>query len=263
MIHDLPLKPLVVDMLKENTGTHFLDSGGAYGRNWQRNQGATVEAYEGGPSAKLELWRRSDEDFTDVEFMPTISVYHWLVGSLGLDDVCDAYNVLPCEDWDSEAAYGVSAEQEKWLRKHGFKFGRTVNTYNHESTLSQVLQWTEIYTDDATAEYPNYVLMQIHGGCDVRGGYTDAKLFRIECEHFGLENCGFSIEIPINDDKTVDLFTGEPHRPDYISLEWRGEWIDQEGSPASPETFEAFARLAYGDSDETTVYVDGDACTSY
>ena len=23
-----------------------------------------------------------------------------------------------------------------------------------------------------------YLLLQIHGGCDVRGGYTDAKLFK-------------------------------------------------------------------------------------
>lgn len=32
---------LICEMLTENTGKHFLDSGGANGRNWQRNQGLT------------------------------------------------------------------------------------------------------------------------------------------------------------------------------------------------------------------------------
>src|SRR5690606_23393942 len=35
---------VLASMLKENTGTHMLDSGGAYGRHWQRNQGRDFEA---------------------------------------------------------------------------------------------------------------------------------------------------------------------------------------------------------------------------
>lgn len=31
-------KHLIYEMLTENTGRHMLDSGGAYGRNWERNQ---------------------------------------------------------------------------------------------------------------------------------------------------------------------------------------------------------------------------------
>ena len=32
------LKKKVIEMLQENTGRHMLDSGGAYGRHWERNQ---------------------------------------------------------------------------------------------------------------------------------------------------------------------------------------------------------------------------------
>ena len=31
-------KQVIYNMMIENTGTHFLDSGGEDGRNWQRNQ---------------------------------------------------------------------------------------------------------------------------------------------------------------------------------------------------------------------------------
>lgn len=47
-----------------------------------------------------------------------------------------------------------------------------INTYNGECLLSQTLQF--IYFE---YEGDSYVLLQVHGGCDVRGGYTDAKVF--------------------------------------------------------------------------------------
>ena len=39
-------KELIYKMLTENTGVHMLDSGGAYGRNWERNQVKTIEDFE-------------------------------------------------------------------------------------------------------------------------------------------------------------------------------------------------------------------------
>ena len=50
------------------------------------------------------------------------------------------------------------------------------NTYDGDSDLSQVLQGA--WLEDADGD--TYLLLQIHGGCDVRGGYTDAKLFKAE-----------------------------------------------------------------------------------
>ena len=52
----------------------------------------------------------------------------------------------------------------------------TFNTCNGDSDLSQVLQGA--WLEDADGD--SYLLLQIHGGCDVRGGYTDAKLFKVE-----------------------------------------------------------------------------------
>ena len=43
---------VIADMLRENTGKHFLDSGGAYGRHWERNQDRDFSAE---PYAEVEF----------------------------------------------------------------------------------------------------------------------------------------------------------------------------------------------------------------
>jgi hypothetical protein len=66
------------------------------------------------------------------------------------------------------------------------------NTYNGESSLSQVLQVIGVgdtYDCDVIA-------LSIHNGADVRGGYTDYKLFRINCESF---YCSYMDEYQIED----------------------------------------------------------------
>ena len=40
------IKKTIYKMLTENTGTHFLDSGGGNGRNWQRNQIKTIKDFQ-------------------------------------------------------------------------------------------------------------------------------------------------------------------------------------------------------------------------
>ena len=45
----------VYNMLLENTVTHFLDSGGAYGRHWQRNQDKTIQDFINQPAVEFDL----------------------------------------------------------------------------------------------------------------------------------------------------------------------------------------------------------------
>lgn len=165
-----PAKENIFEMLTENTGSHFLDSGGAYGRHWERNQKKSLKDFENEPEVEHEVW---DDD---VEY--TISVFHYLVNQLETDGICGAFNQLPVNDWDSELAYGLSEEGETFLTDLGFEFHSTINTYNGEDFLSQVLQYTHLTLND---EF--YVLLQVHQGCDVRGGYTDARLFKLANEY--------------------------------------------------------------------------------
>ena len=164
-------KELIFSMLIENTGSHFLDSGGAYGRAWERNQGKTIEDFEREPEERI-VW-------TGDYLERTVSVFHYL-SQLETDDLCDEFNSMPCKDWDCEALYGVSETQWNWLNELGdLKVEHTFNTYNGDSDLSQILQGSWLTINDE-----QYLLLQIHGGCDARGGYTDAKLFKPREEYY-------------------------------------------------------------------------------
>jgi hypothetical protein len=170
------LDALLSDMLKENTGTHMLDSGGDNGRKWQRNQ---ARDFMKEPAVLSEA-----SDLMD-SLMPTVSTFHHLRGALTLDATCNAFNRKPVKDWNGKA-YGLSEAGEAWLLKQGFTFGDSWNTYNNDSLLDQVLQGTNLTREGEAEEYPGYVLLQAHGGADVRGGYTDAKLFKCTYSDSGI-----------------------------------------------------------------------------
>lgn len=62
---------------------------------------------------------------------------------------------------------------EKWLGYDDMKEDHwgTINTYNGESAVSQTLQYCSLNGKTA---------LQIHGGCDVRGGYTAPRIFEAD-----------------------------------------------------------------------------------
>lgn len=161
-------KTTLAEMLKENTGTHMLDSGGAAGRSWQQNAVRDFESEE--PGSVSGRW--------GIE--ATHNVYHWLVDRVELDHELDEelrdFSARPERANDSYFSDAADWIAERFPDARGI-YGEgepvTVNTYNHESALSQVLQWT--YLEDEERG-PIYVL-QIHGGADVRGGYTRPRVF--------------------------------------------------------------------------------------
>ena len=60
-----------------------------------------------------------------------------------------------------------------WAGIYGDGEPLTENTYNSESFLSQVLQ----YSYGTCEEFGDVFLVQVHGGADVRGGYTSPRAF--------------------------------------------------------------------------------------
>jgi len=173
------VKQLVYEMLTENTGRAMGDSGGAYGRNWERNQKKTMQDFE---SEDDESYR-FDHEGGWIE--RRVSVFHFLTNDLEIDDICEEFNRLQDENdnWDAEGdgdVYGVSKEAYEMLMEcPDVEIKRTWNTYNGDSDLSQILQGCNLEID---GEY--YFIIQIHGGCDARGGYTHAKMFK------GSDHCG-------------------------------------------------------------------------
>ena len=162
---------LVYSMLTENTGTHFLDSGGTSGRMWQRNANKSIQDFEDEPAESYQYCSKYNEIFR------TVSVYHFLTNDLQIDDVCFDFNNLNTEpkDWEADAdVYGVSLAAWDYLTEFNeVEVKRSWSTYNGDSDLSQILQGANLTINDE-----EYILIQIHGGADARGGYTDAKLFK-------------------------------------------------------------------------------------
>lgn len=176
---------LIYKMLTTNTGKHMLDSGGTDGRGWQRNQKKTIADFRNEPT--VEPFSEWDlKDITDSsDLVPTVSLFHHLRNSLELDDTCKAFNRLPVKDWDGAEAYGLSKRGERFLEEHELMIGSTWNSYNAESNLNQIVQgaWVTRFEDISNLDSPEYVLLQIHNGADARGGYTDAKLFKVSDEY--------------------------------------------------------------------------------
>lgn len=156
---------IIYEMLTENTGRHMLDSGGDSERAWQQNQVKSLEDF------KNEARTRFDVKYYDA----TISLFHHLTEKLTYSpEWTAAFN-----------KYAATREDDGWLElmesfptEMGMKRLFTENSYNRESLLSQVIQYTVMDTGSETL-----VALQIHGGADVRGGYTAPRVFSIDSEY--------------------------------------------------------------------------------
>jgi len=282
-------KEIIAEMLTENCGTHMLDSGGAYGRHFQRNQGRDFES-EKSTTVKFEIYNGK------LDISMEHNVYHWLVNRLELATELDSifHGIYPKKNgtrkpeiilgmdvrarlargeekcweelaaefpgWVAEhvatedyslvgacppvprfprepkmpkpaksrkarkrataqyasamAAYRVklaaAQDANTKLREHKAALSEvggiynegeplTVNTYNGEDMLSQVLLYTYFTWNNEA-----YVVLQIHGGADVRGGYTKPRVFVIDNDD----------ETAIFDNAKGHIFcTGKDHHP--------------------------------------------------
>ena len=162
-------KKAIYEMLTESTGEHFLDSGGDNGRHWQQNQKKTLSDFESEPYEIIE-----DED-TDYPYRE-LSVFHHLTRTL-------EYQETRTKDFNrwiaEEERENNLCDAEDYLSEF-YDYNTTiVNSYNEDCDLSQVIQFVagRIFEDDL-------ILLSIHNGADVRGGYTDYRVFKVIDESF-------------------------------------------------------------------------------
>lgn len=173
---------VLVGMLTENTGCDILDSGGAYGRSWQRNQ---ARAFWDEPETSLSFAVRNWNGEDHLEINVTHNVYHWLRSRLEYDPSMDRRFQAFRRRAENKDEYDL-AIMESFPKHLTEKTGNectgihydgepmTVNTYNGEDLLSQTIQFILFNHDNVS-----YVILQIHGGCDVRGGYTRPRVFEV------------------------------------------------------------------------------------
>lgn len=163
---------LIAEMLLENTGCSILDSGGIYGRHFEENR--KNPDFKKRPEVKVTVWK-------DGEIDATIDVFHFLNAFLERDKVAEGleamlYDMADKPEYRDMSWLGIMREFADFMGSLGWDNEGVANTYNWENRLSQVLQYAIIYNPE-TEEY--YIILQIHNGCDVRGGYTKPRVFRL------------------------------------------------------------------------------------
>jgi hypothetical protein len=163
------------EMMTENTGVHFLDSGMSDGRNWQKNQKLTAADFLARPKATLE---------TEYGTYVSLDIFHFLNDRLELTYKAkelqtdweayvngdDALSFYDCETMETWAGFAKGNEGELTPR--------IANSYNWDNFLSQTIQYVTFEHDGN-----HFVLLQIHGGADVRGGYTRPQVFQMFSEY--------------------------------------------------------------------------------
>lgn len=170
-------KDVLKSMLTENTGKHFLDSGFENSRNWQRNQSVDFDSM---PRAIISFKHGYISYETNIypfltdwlEYCPELdNDFHDFIS---FADNLDKGWLELMEEW-----LDARAESLEDFGDESVKNRITENSYNCENNLSQVIQflaWREGHSQ--------YILLQIHGGADVRGGYTAPHVFEIVDETF-------------------------------------------------------------------------------
>lgn len=174
-------------MLTENTGRHMLDSGSAYGRHWERNQGRDFEAE---PQTTSEFSISTYQGKSTLDVMVTHNIYHWLTDRLDYSERVDKIFRWFCNrksqvelSWDQNINNFLNNPlglQRECRSMYGSS-PTSGYTYNDQALLSQDIVFHQFSTDH------DLVILQIHNGCDARGGFTSPRVF--ECDESLFDYC--------------------------------------------------------------------------
>lgn len=197
---------------RENTGAHVLDSGGIYGRHYERNAKLTLDtAYSW--AHRLEVgaswWSIS------------LNVLHYLESNFTIDRTRTANF--------HKFAFSARMRNASWfeclqtfVEERGGRMGEGWNTYNGNSLLTQCVL-THCFRD---AQDENWFAISVHTGCDVRGGYSRFFLCR-------QDECDWQVG-----EADAWISCGECH------ASWHTDdgchWYGDEGGTLSEDDFEPF-----------------------
>jgi len=147
------LKEVVAHMMRQNTGKSILDSGDYYGRKYEMLANVDLDAQ---PEATLDKYGYSK------------SMYHHLCNTL--------YSVAELDelylDYDKNYPNDTWVDTwERFLTIHNAIYN-VENTYNFQTTIDGVFQVYDLEIDGY-----HYTAIMTHNGCDVRGGYSQPRIF--------------------------------------------------------------------------------------
>ena len=197
-------------VVRQNTGSHFLDSGMENGRHWQQPL----------PTKPISLeFHERDEEI--IEVSGVISLAHFLDATTKIDQ--------GLTEWLRKESRESLSEYAELLADHlGVEVVSIAdNTYNHENDLSQNFQWVivgsnENWLDDIDS---CWVIVSTHNGADVRGGYSDPVVCKmIDVEGINFFNLCVSVQLEgVGDFEGCDLEEAN----EKLELSYSGYPLDQ------------------------------------
>ena len=176
----------IADMLQESTGTNILDSGGAYGRHWQQNREIKDFRKNQNPIVRIcAPHYYIDSEGKRRKTPPDISIYydtfHYLTNFLELTPEAkklqkqfENFTELPENQNEGWLILGKEFLEKLHEKNEDSEYYGFTNTYNYDNIIHQVLQYGIIEIGEK-----DFILLQIHNGCDVRGGYTKPQFFSL------------------------------------------------------------------------------------
>ncbi|MEM0148471.1 MAG: hypothetical protein QXN16_00620 [Candidatus Micrarchaeaceae archaeon] len=109
-------------------------------------------------------------------YIPTVDLFHFLTNILLITPESKKLQ-KKFEQYENEHFNdSYLQDMEKFAKQESDDGGfYTVNSYNDENDFSQTIQYVAFEKDNRT-----FVILQIHGGADVRGGYTKPYIFEVK-----------------------------------------------------------------------------------
>lgn len=210
----------ILEQLKENTGRHICDSGGAYGRHFERNASKSWDDLANDP-IRLEAFVYSHTTPHKLELIGTVKVAAYMKENLTYrQDLQDAFNswVEKSEEttkdmYETEQVYAFAQQFKTKYDKPDFTY-----TYNQDSALSQDIQFITFEWTDAEGYDVKAAMVSTHNGCDARGGFSSYCAYEIDHDHY-LGDC------------TINGYGCE-------SQQWDAEGINQNYPNKGPDLFD-------------------------
>jgi hypothetical protein len=221
----------LADMFTENTGRSMLDSGGAYGRAWERNAGMTAGDFLARPAVTVD----ADGDITvDMfNFLNERLTYAPDMNAAWVDFDAERPNLSWSESLNEWLdSLGVPSEDDEGFYSNArWDF----NTYNFDSYLNGTFQGVKFVLNDV-----EYLALQVHGGCDVRGGYTAPVIFTGDMESVVLDVDRATLRCPESECDFYATFCGGRMEDTYLgdSLANPNMLIEVDVPTSMPETWE-------------------------
>jgi hypothetical protein len=218
------------EMFTENTGIHFLDSGMSDGRHWQQNQKRTVTDFLARPKAYLE---------TTYGLEVSLDLFHFLNDRVTVTDKAKHLQA-DFEEFikaDPERSFYSCWDMEQFIQElTDSKEVNVANSYNWDNHLDQVIQYVSF-----EYEGEHFVILQVHGGADVRGGYTRPQIFETLHEYAFYDMQDVSIQCTNKEcEFTLDV-RGMSDVTDRDGELWDGNFYELKECPECNGQLEALA----------------------